>query len=57
MREGELVVLDRDALENIRNIRSVDTVVTHGIRYRHSDYRPYTPSSARARELNGVTTQ
>jgi imidazolonepropionase-like amidohydrolase len=40
---ANLVVLDKNPLENIDNVRSVAVVVKHGIRYPRSDYKPVSP--------------
>ncbi len=39
---ANLVVLRRNPLENIANLRSVELVVKHGLRYPRSQYRPAT---------------
>jgi len=39
---ANLVVLRRNPLENIANLRSVDFVVKHGMRYSRSNYQPAT---------------
>jgi imidazolonepropionase-like amidohydrolase len=39
---ANLVVLNKDPLDKIANIRSVLIVVKHGVRYARSDYRPTT---------------
>jgi imidazolonepropionase-like amidohydrolase len=39
---ANLVVLNKDPLETIANIRSVLIVVKHGVQYARSDYRPTT---------------
>jgi imidazolonepropionase-like amidohydrolase len=39
---ANMLVLDRDPLQNIANVRSVDFVVKRGIRYSRGDYRPAT---------------
>ena len=41
-RLANMVVLRKNPLENIANVRSVVMVVKHGIRYLHSDYKPVT---------------
>ncbi len=41
-KRANLVVLRRNPLENIANLRSVDFVVKHGLRYPRSGYRPAT---------------
>ena len=39
---ANLAVLQKNPLENITNMRSVATVVKHGVRYSRSDYKPVT---------------
>jgi imidazolonepropionase-like amidohydrolase len=39
---ANMVVLSKDPLQDIANVRSVDFVVKHGIRYSRADYRPAT---------------
>jgi imidazolonepropionase-like amidohydrolase len=39
---ANLLVLDRDPLQDIANVRSVDFVVKRGTRYSRSDYKPAT---------------
>ena len=41
-KSADLVVLERDPLKDIANIRRVSLVIKHGIRYPHSGYRPVT---------------
>jgi hypothetical protein len=36
------VVLNRNPLQDIANVRSVDLVVKRGIRYPRADYKPAT---------------
>ena len=53
---ANLVVLKRNPLDDIANIRSVELVVKHGHPYPHKDYRPATEKSLRsARPQTGGT--
>ena len=47
-RFADMVVLERDPLADIANLRSVLLVVKHGRRFSRSDYRPITPEEAAA---------
>jgi imidazolonepropionase-like amidohydrolase len=48
-RLANMVVLRKNPLENIANVRSVVMVVKHGIRYLHSDYKPVTAEELKHR--------
>ncbi len=41
-KQANMVVLRRNPLENISNLRSVDFVVKHGKRFARADYHPAT---------------
>jgi imidazolonepropionase-like amidohydrolase len=45
-RRADLVVLERDPVADIANMRSVLLVVKNGLRYVRADYRPITPDEA-----------
>jgi imidazolonepropionase-like amidohydrolase len=49
-RLANLVVLERDPLADIANLRSVALVVKNGRRFARADYRPITPEEAAADE-------
>jgi imidazolonepropionase-like amidohydrolase len=43
---ADFVVLEKDPLADVDNLRSVDYTVKRGIRYPHRDYRPVTEAEA-----------